>query len=205
MECHAYLVAAFLGLILLLAGFEVPRSRQALAGFYLMALFTAAAAGVLAVVGVAPLPGVARPRRDISATAATCPQMSEVGQVRRAWRRNAPTLTIHPKRAARTGCACGAGSADMRGGLARRKSLFALASSARPAVFPQREEKRRPCLGRAASSAQMRPPCSRTIRCTVASPTPVPGNSLLVWKRWNRPNIFSAKRMSKPAPLSRTK
>src|SRR5947208_16139375 len=33
------------------------------------------------------------------------------------------------------------------------------------------------------ASAQILPPCRRTMRCTVASPTPVPSNSLGRWSR----------------------
>ena len=42
------------------------------------------------------------------------------------------------------------------------------------------------------------------MRRTDARPTPVPGNSLALCRRWNTPNRRSAKRMSKPAPLSST-
>jgi CheY-like chemotaxis protein len=53
-------------------------------------------------------------------------------------------------------------------------------------------------------SAQTSPPWRCTMRRTEASPTPVPGKSLALCRRWNRPNRRSATRMSKPAPLSRT-
>jgi hypothetical protein len=54
-------------------------------------------------------------------------------------------------------------------------------------------------------SARMRPPCRWIIRCTVASPMPVPGNSSSRWRRWKAPKSLSAYRISNPPPLSRTK
>ena len=42
------------------------------------------------------------------------------------------------------------------------------------------------------------------MRCTVARPMPVPGNSRSACSRWNGANSFSTYFMSKPAPLSRT-
>src|SRR6185437_14778531 len=39
----------------------------------------------------------------------------------------------------------------------------------------------------------------------VARPIPVPSNSSTLCSRWNTPNSLCAYRMSKPAPLSRTK
>src|SRR5581483_1210549 len=53
--------------------------------------------------------------------------------------------------------------------------------------------------------AQMRPPWRWTMRCTVASPIPLPGNSASVCRRWNGENSAAACAMSKPAPLSCTK
>jgi len=44
----------------------------------------------------------------------------------------------------------------------------------------------------AAPSAQMRPPWRSIIRCTVASPIPVPGNSDSVCRRWNGLNSLLA-------------
>src|SRR6185503_16432802 len=41
-------------------------------------------------------------------------------------------------------------------------------------------------------SAHTRPPCRWTMRCTVASPMPVPGKSLTACRRWNAPNNLSA-------------
>src|SRR5690606_16509007 len=43
-----------------------------------------------------------------------------------------------------------------------------------------------------AASAQIRPPWRWTMRCTVASPMPVPGNSSVLCRRWNAPNSLSA-------------
>src|SRR5579883_1224030 len=48
------------------------------------------------------------------------------------------------------------------------------------------------------------PPCRRTMRWTVASPTPCPGNSSARWSRWNGRNSLCAYAGSNPAPLSRT-
>lgn len=78
-ECHAYLVAAFLGLILLLAGFEGLDLVKRSPGFYLMALFIAAAAGVLAVVGVRRFQALLA-RAETFASAATCGGCSEWGK-----------------------------------------------------------------------------------------------------------------------------
>src|SRR5215471_2894925 len=40
--------------------------------------------------------------------------------------------------------------------------------------------------------AHTRPPWRVTTRCTVASPTPVPSNSVCVCSRWKAPNSLSA-------------
>ena len=42
----------------------------------------------------------------------------------------------------------------------------------------------------------MRPPCRWIIRCTVASPIPVPGNSSSRWSRWQAPKSLPAYRIS---------
>src|SRR5690606_29179443 len=39
--------------------------------------------------------------------------------------------------------------------------------------------------------AHTRPPCRTTTRFTIASPTPVPGNSCSLCRRWNTPNSLS--------------
>src|SRR5439155_2179258 len=54
-------------------------------------------------------------------------------------------------------------------------------------------------------SAQTRPPCLWTMRCTVARPRPYPANSSARCRRWNTPKSLSLSPMSKPTPLSRTK
>src|SRR5204862_431916 len=50
-------------------------------------------------------------------------------------------------------------------------------------------------------SAHTRPPCRCTMRCTRASPTPVPSNSSARCRRPNTWNSLSAYRMSNPTPL----
>src|SRR5258706_1031730 len=54
-------------------------------------------------------------------------------------------------------------------------------------------------------SAHTRPPCRSTTRCTVASPTPVPENSISVCNLWNGLKSLSTYFMLKPDPLSRMK
>jgi hypothetical protein len=78
-EGHAYLVAAFLALILLLAGFEGLDLVKRSPGFYLMALVIAAAAGVLTVVGVRRFQ-VLLARAETFASGATCPGCSVWGK-----------------------------------------------------------------------------------------------------------------------------
>lgn len=78
-ECHAYLVAAFLALILLLAGFEGLDLVKRSPAFYLMALVIAAGAGVLAVVGVRRFQ-VLLGRAETFASAATCAECSVWGK-----------------------------------------------------------------------------------------------------------------------------
>src|SRR5262249_17498142 len=56
-----------------------------------------------------------------------------------------------------------------------------------------------------AADAQTRPPWRVMMRWTMASPIPVPGNSLTACRRWKGPNSLPLYFMSKPAPLSRTK
>ena len=53
----------------------------------------------------------------------------------------------------------------------------------------EREEERRPSSS--AASAQMRPPCFWTTRCTVASPMPVPSKSVWRCRRWKAPKSLS--------------
>src|SRR5688572_23749196 len=52
------------------------------------------------------------------------------------------------------------------------------------------------------ASAHTRPPCRVIIRCTNASPTPVPSNSVILCRRWNTPNNLSAYSILNPTPLS---
>src|SRR6185437_8188602 len=55
-----------------------------------------------------------------------------------------------------------------------------------------------------AASTQISPPWRWTMRCAMARPTPLPSKSSARCRRWNTPNSFPAKAMSKPAPLSAT-
>lgn len=79
-ESHAYLVLAFLALILLLAGFEgldlVRRSPL----FYLAVLAGAAASGVLAFVGWRRFRALLE-RAEVFAAGATCPQCQAWGKL----------------------------------------------------------------------------------------------------------------------------
>lgn len=78
-ESHIYLVAAFLGLILLLAGLEGLDLVKRSPGFYLMVLLIAAAAGVLTVVGVRRF-RVLLARAELFASGATCSECSVWGK-----------------------------------------------------------------------------------------------------------------------------
>src|SRR5580704_16230587 len=72
-------------------------------------------------------------------------------------------------------------------------------------VFPGSSVKKNVAPFSTSASAQIVPPCRRTMRATVASPTPVPSNCSGRCSRWNTPNNLFAYFMFKPTPLSRTK
>jgi len=78
-ESYGYLVGAFLALILLLAGFEGLDLARRSPGFYLVLLFTAAAAGVFMVIAWRRF-GALLARAEGFASGATCPECSAWGK-----------------------------------------------------------------------------------------------------------------------------
>lgn len=80
-ESHVYLVAAFFGLILLLAGYEVLDFARRSPAFYLVVFLVAAAAGAGMVVAWKRFT-VLLARAEQFASAAACPSCGEWGKFR---------------------------------------------------------------------------------------------------------------------------
>jgi hypothetical protein len=78
-EGFAYMVTAFLALILLLAGYESLDQLRSMPGFYLTVFVAAAAAGMLTIVGFRRF-GVLLSRAEQFANDAECPQCKAWGK-----------------------------------------------------------------------------------------------------------------------------
>ena len=105
-ESHAYLVTAFLALVLLLAGFEALDAVRGHPTYWLLLILVSAGAGLVTYVGWRRFTALLA-RAEAFAGGAECPNC-------KAW--SPPPPTIRPSPGGRIGCACAAASARRTGG-----------------------------------------------------------------------------------------
>jgi hypothetical protein len=117
-EGFAYMVTAFLALILLLAGYESLDQLRSMPGFYLTVFVAAAAAGMLTIVGFRRF-GVLLSRAEQFANDAECPQCKAWGKFDVVSRSRSPRTT-RSKAGGRIGCGCAVASATTAGASAEQ-------------------------------------------------------------------------------------